>query len=217
MDAYVVILHEHSQAVSSAWCETILCILESKTTPRQPIFLIWLLGNCRPILHERLCLTVWSTFPCGSFFCVRGGRFSSVPNFKVALLPPLFCIVTPPIPTQFIYLCNSVSEAYPFPESFAMSYGQPQSYDEEQSCWYPDGVLSPHDTPCSDLELSNGGAVPCCGPGRICMPNKLCAPNATQSMTVRGSCTDQTYLDPNCPKICIERWYSYTCTPCALL
>jgi hypothetical protein len=74
-------------------------------------------------------------------------------------------------------------------------------------CWFPDGITSPHgDEPCQTT-----GNSTCCGKGFACLSNRLCMLTAYnteagpgQSTYVRGSCTDRTWRDPNCPSFCLN-------------
>jgi hypothetical protein len=73
-------------------------------------------------------------------------------------------------------------------------------------CYYPDGTASNFDEPCYDGE----GHSVCCGFGFACLSNRICM--ATQivphfnetAMYVRGSCTDETWRDRNCPSFCVD-------------
>jgi hypothetical protein len=72
-------------------------------------------------------------------------------------------------------------------------------------CFFPDGkTVAPQDTPCME------GNSTCCGQGFACLSNNICmltsyvsGAGSGQSPYVRGSCTDPTWNDPNCPQFCI--------------
>lgn len=74
-------------------------------------------------------------------------------------------------------------------------------------CWFPDGVTQAvGDEPCH----SSGNST-CCGQGFACLSNRLCMltsydteAGSGQSTYVRGSCTDHTWTDPNCPQFCVS-------------
>ncbi|KAF2175004.1 hypothetical protein K469DRAFT_612314 [Zopfia rhizophila CBS 207.26] len=71
-------------------------------------------------------------------------------------------------------------------------------------CYFPDRKTVPNqDTPCS-----TEGNSTCCGQGFACMSNNICKltkyvknPGPAQDY-LRGSCTDPTWKDPNCPSFC---------------
>jgi len=67
-------------------------------------------------------------------------------------------------------------------------------------CYYPDGTLAPGDIPC-DPDAENSS---CCsaksGDAFGCLANKLC--RMPSGRNVRGSCTDPTWMSPDCPKFC---------------
>lgn len=64
-------------------------------------------------------------------------------------------------------------------------------------CWYPYGVTqSPHDFPCADPST---GHAACCNKDSYCLESGLCMFMATIS---RGSCTDQSWEDASCAKVC---------------
>jgi hypothetical protein len=70
-------------------------------------------------------------------------------------------------------------------------------------CWFPDGqTVATQDVPCS-----NSGNSTCCGPGFACLSNNICMAtsyviNPPDVQFIRGSCTDQTWNDQNCPLFC---------------
>jgi hypothetical protein len=74
-------------------------------------------------------------------------------------------------------------------------------------CYFPDGTTAPaQDSPCG-----TSGNSTCCGQGFACLSNNICMLTAYvngagsgQSTYVRGSCTDPTWTDPNCPNFCVN-------------
>jgi hypothetical protein len=38
--------------------------------------------------------------------------------------------------------------------------------------------------------------------GRTCLPNRMCSGNSQDENPMRGTCTDETWDSPNCPKFC---------------
>jgi len=74
-------------------------------------------------------------------------------------------------------------------------------------CYYPDGTATNSDQPC----LSGSEPSWCCGHGFICLDNKMCMATPQQleadhglAPYVRGSCTDKTWRDGNCPNFCVN-------------
>ncbi|KAK4196888.1 hypothetical protein QBC40DRAFT_3836 [Triangularia verruculosa] len=78
-------------------------------------------------------------------------------------------------------------------------------------CFYPGGGESLDDVPCdADAEVSV-----CCGSsasGGACLSNKLCM--GTDGKMSRGSCTDKTFLSPECPNFCSVLRQGIVVTPC---
>jgi hypothetical protein len=78
-------------------------------------------------------------------------------------------------------------------------------YLADAKCYFPDGkTVAAQDTPCME------GNSTCCGQGFACLSNNICmltsyvsGAGSGQSSYVRGSCTDPTWNDPNCPQFCI--------------
>ncbi|EPE24130.1 hypothetical protein GLAREA_07980 [Glarea lozoyensis ATCC 20868] len=76
----------------------------------------------------------------------------------------------------------------------------------ERKCYYPNNTLAPSDSECS----AGAETSVCCGKGYVCLGNGVCqidpkitGPNARFAGTIwRGSCTDQTWNSPECPKYC---------------
>ena len=71
------------------------------------------------------------------------------------------------------------------------------------ACYYPNGELSPNDTPC----YNNRAVSVCCGQGYACLDNGICkvvidTNVANDIQYLRGSCTDQLF-GPGCPQFCI--------------
>lgn len=69
-------------------------------------------------------------------------------------------------------------------------------------CWFPDGqTVAAQDVPCH----STGNST-CCGQGWACLSNNICEKTSyaqgAGSQYVRGSCTDPTWNDANCPNFC---------------
>ena len=73
-------------------------------------------------------------------------------------------------------------------------------------CYYPNGELSPNDTPCRDDTKDSV----CCGQGYACLSNGICQATGKElkksgaSEFARGGCTDKTWRSSNCPLFCIE-------------
>jgi hypothetical protein len=78
-------------------------------------------------------------------------------------------------------------------------------YSAINACFHPDGSNITTNYPCF-----SSGDSPCCAKGYACLKNGLCkwtsaAGNSPpdNSEYVRGSCTDQSWKSPSCPKYCI--------------
>ena len=75
-------------------------------------------------------------------------------------------------------------------------------------CYYPSGDGALDSTPCL-----SGAVSFCCPEGYTCLANKLCLPpesafgNAT---FLEGTCTDLTFLSPECPSHCAGR-FRFSC------
>ena len=73
-----------------------------------------------------------------------------------------------------------------------------------QSCYFPDGSISPTDQPCP---IPDGQTeAPCCGSQAdgsraICLSNNLCMSDLKLS---RGSCTDRSWNAFPCPHYCLD-------------
>ncbi|KAK4039877.1 transcription initiation factor IID, 18kD subunit-domain-containing protein [Parachaetomium inaequale] len=80
-------------------------------------------------------------------------------------------------------------------------------------CYYPNGDLAKDDHPCDpDAEHS-----PCCAAptvGKACLANKLCV--SPENIYARGSCTDPTWMSPECPNYCTRQpgqgWDMVSCS-----
>lgn len=70
------------------------------------------------------------------------------------------------------------------------------------SCYYPDGTYIAQDRPCIDNGTQESF---CCGPGSMCLSDKTCYyPSTTQY--ARGSCTDESFESPACPRFCFSMY-----------
>jgi len=65
----------------------------------------------------------------------------------------------------------------------------------EALCYFPNGDISPDDTPCS----TDGGA--CCPKDWECLSNGMCWSGDRHHE--RHSCTDQTWMAATCPMMCV--------------
>jgi hypothetical protein len=74
------------------------------------------------------------------------------------------------------------------------------------TCYYPNGDTASGDVPCNSDQSESA----CCGPGYACLSNTIClrtslAIDGQNGVTyVRGSCTDQSWNSPLCPKFCVN-------------
>ena len=70
------------------------------------------------------------------------------------------------------------------------------------TCYFPDGDISPYDTPCNPL----ANASVCCFTGQACLSNELCQADTDGVITyARGTCTDQSWKSPDCPEFCLDQ------------
>lgn len=77
----------------------------------------------------------------------------------------------------------------------------------KSTCYFPNGE-SIQDTPCNP----DAAHSTCFGPGYACLSNNVCALTEHVSSEVaklspyyvRGSCTDSTWLSPECPSFCLN-------------
>ena len=90
-----------------------------------------------------------------------------------------------------------------------------------QTCYFPDGSISPRDTPCR--ALSYGQASPCCAATDICLDNNYCLAQSGSEVITRGSCTDSTWRRAECPQYCQDGQFHnsmgkarFTLCPCLL-
>jgi hypothetical protein len=73
-------------------------------------------------------------------------------------------------------------------------------------CYYPNGNVSPQDTPCQDTTAHST----CCGQGYACLSNRICMATGDElqkpgaSLYVRGACTDPTWRSSECPNFCVN-------------
>ncbi|KAI0505612.1 hypothetical protein F5B22DRAFT_627124 [Xylaria bambusicola] len=67
-------------------------------------------------------------------------------------------------------------------------------------CYYPNGEKADGDSPCNP----DADASFCCGSSsdNSCLNNLLCQDGIGR--VIRGSCTDQSWTDPACPKYCLS-------------
>jgi len=94
------------------------------------------------------------------------------------------------------------------------------------NCYWPNGDLSKSYVPCNVNPASTGPRA-CCAPTEPCLANKLCFSTAV-GVVYRGACTDNTFQDPNCPKVfltespnntanlipCLNGYYRYSGGQC---
>lgn len=66
-----------------------------------------------------------------------------------------------------------------------------------QSCYFSSGTIAPTFTPCN----GTASASHCCSPSDACLTSGLCYMKWDHSINV-GTCTDQSWRDPNCFQLC---------------
>ena len=74
---------------------------------------------------------------------------------------------------------------------------------DEQTCYFPSGSISTLDTPCHSPSIG-GGASACCASSDICLNNTLCLGQTGSALISRGTCTDRTWQNPECPQYCAD-------------
>jgi hypothetical protein len=76
---------------------------------------------------------------------------------------------------------------------------------QQATCYWPNGDEAQGEKPCTD----DSGASWCCGENYYCGSNKLCiwaSPEKDGLLRYgRGSCTDKTFKDKNCPDFCFAK------------
>lgn len=72
-----------------------------------------------------------------------------------------------------------------------------------QACYFPDGAVATHDTPCHTLSTGDGASA-CCADADVCLDNHLCLAQAGGEVISRGSCTDETWESPECSQYCAD-------------
>ena len=75
-----------------------------------------------------------------------------------------------------------------------------------QKCYFPDGSVSSHDTPCR--APSSGQASSCCAYSDVCLDNNLCLAQGGGEAFSRGSCTDREWQSGDCPQFCQDGRFS---------
>ncbi|KAF6824851.1 hypothetical protein CPLU01_10617 [Colletotrichum plurivorum] len=74
------------------------------------------------------------------------------------------------------------------------------------ACYYPNGSISPNDTPCRDDTAEST----CCGTGYACLANGMCQATGKElqkegaTELVRGACTNRSWRSSSCPLFCIN-------------
>lgn len=70
------------------------------------------------------------------------------------------------------------------------------------TCYFPDGDISPADTPCDDEATDTF----CCYNKQACLSNKICLTGNVNGVDqyARGTCTDQSWLSGECPNFCLD-------------
>ncbi len=64
------------------------------------------------------------------------------------------------------------------------------------TCYWPDGSVRDDFVPCSSSKV-------CCKSGEACLSNGLCY-GATLNFAYRGACTDKTWPESECPRVCYD-------------
>ena len=75
-----------------------------------------------------------------------------------------------------------------------------------QTCYFPDGSVSPHDSPCQSSSMGDRPSA-CCDPADTCLNNGLCLAQWGGEVISRGSCTDRSWQSPACSQYCADGKY----------
>ncbi|KAI1463687.1 uncharacterized protein F4812DRAFT_237870 [Daldinia caldariorum] len=70
------------------------------------------------------------------------------------------------------------------------------------TCYFPDRSIDTLSVPCNNTAQELGGASSCCRPNDACYDSGACFQDWSGVM-YRQSCTDPTFRDPACPKMCL--------------
>lgn len=78
------------------------------------------------------------------------------------------------------------------------------------TCYFPNQEEATGNYPCDrDTDVSV-----CCGGGSVCLSNKVCLSGGQE--TIRGACTDQQWLSPECPGWCTGRFAQHLLRPACM-
>ena len=72
-----------------------------------------------------------------------------------------------------------------------------------QTCYYPDGSVASHDSPCHSSSTGDRSSA-CCNHADICLNNGLCLAQSGGEIVSRGSCTDQSWQSTACSQYCAD-------------
>lgn len=110
-------------------------------------------------------------------------------------------------PHSEFYTCHLYSEIYTCESRAFHRFHNPLSGNfsmaDAPTCYYPDGSISPKDTPCHSPSLG-GGASACCNAFDVCLDNNLCLAQGGSELITRGSCTDRTWQSLECSQYCAD-------------
>ena len=74
---------------------------------------------------------------------------------------------------------------------------------DQYSCYFPDKSLDLKSFACNVTAAQNGGASACCYANDLCFKSGACYQDWSGVMYRQG-CTDPTFRDPACPKMCLR-------------
>ncbi|KAI0377377.1 hypothetical protein F5Y04DRAFT_264530 [Hypomontagnella monticulosa] len=74
---------------------------------------------------------------------------------------------------------------------------------DQATCYLPNKSIDTKAFPCNTTALANGKASACCLPNDACYESGACFQDWSGVMYRQG-CTDPTFRDPACPKMCLE-------------
>ncbi|TKX27042.1 hypothetical protein C1H76_0797 [Elsinoe australis] len=72
-------------------------------------------------------------------------------------------------------------------------------YAQDKTCYFLTGGIASGDKPCPGYN----GDGPCCPSNRACGDDNLCGTTPGDPSQSRGSCTDKSWDNPNCPQYCL--------------
>lgn len=129
----------------------------------------------------------------------------SYPPLHLSIIPPLYFV---DIMASLVALATAL--LWKFILSSLLHKASRTLADDTISndrCWFPNGVQSNLDRPCTDDAIHGT----CCPEGFVCMNNGICKQKGAD-FYMRESCTDRNWLDPSCSNMCLSGWSFVACS-----